>query len=247
MHYRDYSDDVVVNSGQAYELPADYVYVRTSALARCKSAMAYGAAKIFAFCYCRLHMGIRIEGREKLRKFSSRGLYVYGNHTQPLSDVFLPVLISSPGRAYAVCSPANLGLPLIGRLLPALGAIPTPANVTQARRFSEAVSLRAGEGCVFIYPEGHLWPYYTGIRPFNPSSFSFPASDGRPAFAVTMVYNKPERGSRPRMTAYIDGPFFADRKLPRKQRQAALCESVREAMLARASASDCEYVRYIKD
>ena len=43
---------------------------------------------------------------------------------------------------------------------------------------------------VAVYPEVHIWPWYTGIRPFPAVSFAYPVKDGVPAVAFVTIYRK---------------------------------------------------------
>ncbi len=55
-----------------------------------------------------------------------------------------------------------------------LGALPVPDSISEYKKFSKAYKKRISDGHpVVIYPEAHVWPYYTGIRPFErrPSAF----------------------------------------------------------------------------
>ena len=48
--------------------------------------------------------------------------------------------------------------------------------------------------CVVIYPEAHVWEYYTKIRPFPSTSFKFPVNCDVPAFCMTTTYYKRKFG-----------------------------------------------------
>lgn len=96
-----------------------------------------------------------------------------------------------------------------------------------------------------IYPEAHIWPYYTGIRPFKAVSFQYPVKLKCPVFALTNTYHRMGRkGGEAGIVTYIDGPFFADESLnPREARQ-RLRDKVYFCMLERSRESDYEYIEY---
>ena len=104
----------------------------------------------------------------------------------------------------------------------------------------------AGGHCVVVFPEAHVWPYCTSIRPFQQSAFAFPVDDDVPAFCMTTTYQPRRFGARPRATAFIDGPFTTDAVLPRKERIDRLHEQVRSCMEARGHENTCDYVVYEK-
>ncbi len=41
-----------------------------------------------------------------------------------------------------------------------------------------------------IFPEAHVWPYYTGIRPFGEAAFHYPVATGKPVYTMTVTYQR---------------------------------------------------------
>ena len=120
----------------------------------------------------------------------------------------------------------------LGQVVRALGGIPVPTDIRNLGRFhGELLKLSPGN-CVVIYPEAHIWPYYTGIRPFPATSFGYPAYDGAPVFAMTNCYQKRRFGRFPKVVTYLDGPFYPDASLPMEARKKKLRDQCYEAMQA---------------
>lgn len=244
-YYKSESDDFYESSG--YKLKSGYRWVKSGIFSRIASAAVYAFALFFSLYWCRLRLRVRIVGKEKLKR-EKRGFFLYGNHTQPIGDVFTPALCCFPKRIYTVVGAENLGLPVIGKLLPALGALPLAGTISGMREFERAVMLRIEQKHpVVIYPEAHVWEYYTGIRRFSDDSFRLPAKIKAPVYSFTVTYQKRGKSGkkRPRATVYIEGPFIPAGENVRED-AAALCASVYGAMKANAVKSDCEYVKYIK-
>ena len=102
---------------------------------------------------------------------------------------------------------------------------------------TRCVHKRVADGnLVTVYPEAHIWPYYTGIRPFPDHSFGYPARDGAPVYAMTSCYQKRPFGKRPKVITFLDGPFFPDMNLPLPQRKQKLRQQCHDAMVKRAEA-----------
>lgn len=243
-YYRAFTDDFETG-GQNYVLPEDYRWVRTDPWSRFRSGLIYGLAILFSSVYCGLFLRLRVHGRQKFKGY--RGFFLYGNHTQPVGDVFTPALCVLPRRIYTVVSPANYGLPGIGPILPYLGALPTADTLKGIRALEEAIDLRLRQGHpIVIYPEAHVWEYYTGIRPFPDVAFKWPVKRGAPTFTMTVTYRKTRGRRRPRMDVYLDGPFFGQGETPR-QKAADLHRQAVEAMTARSRLSDCEWITYRPD
>ena len=243
--YHSFTEDFVASAQQDYQLPEGYVWLDESALFRFQAAIARGLGFLYASCYTKLVLGMRFANREVLRQAGAGGCFIYANHTQPIGDACMPLLAARPKRAYVVVSPANFKVAGIGPFLPWLGALPTSGTVAGTRQLLEAVKARLAQGhAVTVYPEGHLWPWNTGIRPLAASAFSLPASLGYPVFAMTNTYHARKHGGKPRCTVWLDGPFWPDASLPKRQRKEQLRDAVQAAMLARAATSDCALVRY---
>lgn len=136
--YSSFADDFVTTKDQDHRLPEDYRWIRTDVRSRFLSALSYGAALVISSVWCRAALHVRLRDRKLLRA-ARDGAFIYANHTQPVGDVFIPALASFPRRIYTVVSPANLGIPVIGRILPYLGALPIPDTLGGMRGFTEAV------------------------------------------------------------------------------------------------------------
>ena len=156
-------------------------------------------------------------------------------------------MINVPKDTYVIVHPNNVSMPYLGRITPSLGALPLPDDMDAARNFLEAVNTRFNDGnAIVIYPEAHIWPFYTGIRPFTDKSFRYPASSNSPVFCFTNTYQKRKFFKTPRIVTYIDGPFFADSNLKLKEQKAVLRDQVYNAMCKRAKKNNVTLVKYIK-
>ena len=242
--YEQFTDDFAESGQQDFRLPEDYRYVRRDPLSRLLSAVVYGIELVVSAVYCRVGLRMRIRGRQALKAIPDGGVFLYGNHTQPVGDVFTPAHCLFPRRIYTLVSPANYALPVIGKLLPYLGALPVPDTVGGMRALQQAMETHLSRGCgVVIYPEAHVWEYYTGIRPFPATSFKFPVKFDRPVYAMTVTYQKARFGKRPNMVVYIDGPFSPVGETP-AQKAESLRAVVQETMERRSRESNVEYIRY---
>ena len=97
-----------------------------------------------------------------------------------------------------------------------------------------------------IYPEAHIWPFYTKIRPFTESSFRYPIQNKCPVMCFTNTYQKRKFGKKAKIVTYIDGPFYADSSLKRKAQKVELRNRVYEAMVERSRNNTLVLATYIK-
>ncbi len=190
-----------------------------------------------------LHCSFR--NLQVLSQAGRKGCFVYGNHTQETADAFLPNMALVPKSVYMIVHPNNVSMPVLGKITPYLGALPLPSNMKAMRHFKAAIETRIREGaCIMVFPEAHIWPYYTGIRDFPASSMKFPAELGAPSFTLTTTYHRRRFGRKPRTVSYLDGPFYPDESLPPRQRAKELRDRIYHAMVQRSLESDYEYIRY---
>lgn len=238
---------MVESRNQNYKVSETYRWVRKEPWFQVLSKMTYWLARLIGAIYCKCFLHISIKNREILKEYRHTGFFLYANHTQEIGDVFLPAWAVRPKRIYTVASTANMGIPVIGKLLPFLGILPVPESASQTRQFLSALDRRIREGCcVVIYPEAHVWPYYTKIRPFPDTSFRFPVEANVPAFCMTLTYQRRRFGKKPKITAYLDGPFLAEQGGHRKAGQKQLKEAIFACMQKRSRMSDYDYIHYVK-
>jgi 1-acyl-sn-glycerol-3-phosphate acyltransferase len=226
----------------------NYCYINSRLRWRLGRFIAYRLIAIpFGWLYCKLALHARFRNRKILRPFKGQGCFVYGNHTQQIGDPFIPNMMVFPRSAYVIVHPNNVSMPVLGRVTPYLGALPLPSNMKAMKNFREAIRTRVAQGnVIIIYPEAHIWPFYTGIRDFPNTSMKYAVELGVPSFAMTTTYHRRRFGKKPRTVTYLDGPFYPDTSLsPRAQAQ-DLRDRIHATMTARASESDCEYIRYVK-
>lgn len=244
-YYKDFTDDFIETKRQDHRIPADYKWIHDNVLYRLGANTLFFIAKIYADIYLSVYMGVKVCDSTSAATHEKKGCFLYGNHTLPQGDVFAPLKCKPHHRIYTVVDAANLGIPILGRLLPMLGAIPIPSSLHQMAKFKDAVIERVNEGwCVVIYPEAHVWPYYTGIRPFEHGAFLYPADMGAACFCSTVTYKKHQWRKKPAITIWVDGPFYPDMSLNKKKRQAKLGREIYECMCERSKESTYEYIRY---
>jgi len=242
-YFSSYNDDFEKSANQDFKLDDKYIWVRKDIISKILSCLIYVLAVIFGIIYCKLFLHMKILGREKLKN-GKDGFFIYGNHTQPVGDVFIPALCALPKRIYTVVSTANYGIPVIGKILPYLGALPIVGSLHGIKELNKALEERlCGGHPIIIYPEAHVWEYYTGIRPFPDTSFKFPVKFNKPAFAMTITYQKSRYFKRPIMEVFIDGPFYPQGSTL-KDKTADLHTQVRFAMEERSKNSDYAYIKY---
>lgn len=249
IYYQDeLKDEFSVAQITPKTIDGSYVYCHDSLFKRFTHFFWYRlVATPTAFVYTKLKFHHKIIGREKLKPFCHTGYFLYGNHTQDIGDAFIPSMLNFPQQDYCIVHPNNVSMPVLGKITPSLGALPLPDDMHAYRNFLKAVERRISENhTVVIYPEAHIWPYYTKIRPFPDASFHYPIKYDAPAFCFTNTYQKRKHSQKPNMVTYIDGPFYPDPTLPAGQRKHELRDRIYACMCQRAENSNVVTIQYIK-
>lgn len=248
LYYADeLNDEFTEFTGTAKRIDENFKYVNNSKTHRLIHFMLYKfLEKPVAKIYWKAKFHNKIINKNLLKNFKDTGVFLYGNHTQQIGDVLMPCLVSSPKYAYIIVHPNNISIKGIGGLINACGAIPLPDTIAATKNFIDAIETRIKQKqAVVIYPEAHIWPYYTKIRPFKSASFRYPVKLGVPTFAFTNTYVHRGKSKTPQIITYIDGPFYPNKDLPVKEQIEDLRNQVYNAMSARSKLSNFETIKYL--
>ena len=254
-YYESEEDDPIKTSEQEKKievgLPEGYEFIPKNPFVRLYSSVLFRCFKLFGQYYERGYWKTKFYGREKLKKARGKGYVIYANHTNPFHDVFGPAL-AADRRIFTVISPVNLKIPGIGKVLPYIGGLPLGKTPEEKKAFNDAVDKRLAQKKVLvIYPEAHVWPYYTGIRKFpaGDKSFKYAVRNNLPVFTMTTTYHKRKnnkKGDLPRMDVYVDGPFYPDSKLSEDENRAKLAKEAYDSMVKHSKNSTYDYFEYKK-
>jgi 1-acyl-sn-glycerol-3-phosphate acyltransferase len=248
VYYSDELNDEFSGSKvKARKINSTYKYINKNPIYKFFSFIAYRIIAIpIAFVY-KLCKGIKIENKQVLKKCKGKGYFVYANHTNRISDVLSPHVISFPTKTYTIVASENMNIPFVGGGTKMFGALPVPSSFDGMRNFVNAVEKRSVQGHpVLIYPEAHIWPYYTGIRAFKSTSFRYPVKFQDPSFCYTTTYQRNGNKKKPKIVIYVDGPFYPNKALDLKAQQEDLRNRIYACMLERSKNSDFEAIKYVK-
>ena len=254
VYYHDpLHDDFAPTNGHIRPKPigADFPYEHPSPIWQAFAFVVYRLIMTpFLFLYCKLVFGLRIENRKALRDLPG-GCFLYGNHTNTLADAFIPTLLAFPRRASIVTAADTVSIPGLRNIVQMLGAVPLADTIDGTRQFLAALHRRLERRqAIMIYPEAHIWPYYTKIRPFGPASFTYPARLGAPVVADVVTYRR-RRGlfrlcRRPGMTVHLRDPIYGDAEASLRERKDFLRDQVYTFMCKTAAEEEnMEYIRYV--
>ncbi len=249
VYYESLSQEFSGIERKPFEVDGSYPYRKRNVLWRLASFFAYRVVMTpFAYLYSKIKFGLRIENRKLFKETRGKGVFMYGNHTLMAGDAFFPSLVAFPKKTVVVVKSDNLAVSATRWWIELCGAIPIPTKHSGMRRFLDAIEKSILlEHSVMIYPEAHIWPYYTGIRPFGCEAFRYPVKFDAPVYCTTVTYQNPKRGKTPRITVYVDGPFYKDSTLSDRENAHRLRDLVYSAMCERAKNSTYEAIRYLPE
>lgn len=249
IYYKDVlNDEFSLAQIDPIPIDEDYDYGNSSLWWKIKHFFFYRiVAYPIAFFYVKFAWHQKFVNRKVVKPYKDTGYFVFGNHTNAGADVVIPSFVNHPKPAYVIVHANNVSIPGLGKSTGYMGAIPLPGNMSAAKNFMDIIKLRIQEkAAVVIYPEAHIWPFYTGIRPFGDHSFRYPVQHNTPVFCFTNTYQKRRFGKKPKIVTYVDGPFFADENLSLKEKRASLRDQVYEAMCRASKNNEVELIKYIK-
>jgi 1-acyl-sn-glycerol-3-phosphate acyltransferase len=249
IYYSDeLNDEFAFDTIKPRVIGKDYVYVYHSLFKKFTRLfwyriIAFPAAKL----YLKLHFHHKMVNREVFKDVKGTAFFMYGNHTHNMCDALIPTMISFPASVYVIVNANNVSMPVLGKITPSLGAIPLPDDRESTKNFLDCIGERVKEKrCITIYPEAHIWPYYTKIRPFPSTSFRYPVQYNVPCVCFTNVYKKRKFSKVPQIVTYADGPFYPDKNLSAKDQREDLRNRVYAAMTERAKLNTAEIIKYVK-
>ncbi len=248
IYYENITDDFTDNENIKTKVIDDnYKYIHKNIFWKFLSFITYRCIMIpIAWLYMKIKFDFKIENKSVLKDAKNKGAFLYINHTQTIGDAFIPNVISFPMKVCVIVHPNNISMKFFGKISELSNGLPLPSTSGAAKNFMNAITKCIEEkNIVAIYPEAHVWEYYTKIRNYKEESFRYPAKTGAPTYAVTTTYRK-RKNKNPRIVAYVDGPFYADNNKSYSEQKIELRNKVFDAMNERAKTNDIEYIRYVK-
>lgn len=255
VYYEDELNDDFLNSPKNRKVRVDgkYRYLPRNPFFRFFSFLLYYCIAIpILWLYGKLVLKIRVEGRKQLKKLKKTGYILYCNHTNWWDSFTGSVFIARPKRVYVVASKDALSIKGVVTVVRMLGCVPLPDTTQAFIHFNSAINrIMEKKQALIVYPEAHIWPYYTGVRPFSAISFKYAVSANVPAVPVAVTYRAPRRGKKsrgkPHPTIHIGAPIFPDPAVSKKEATEKLRDATYSYMLEKTSSSDnyayCNYVK----
>jgi 1-acyl-sn-glycerol-3-phosphate acyltransferase len=220
-------------------LDENYPFLDKSPGFKIRSALLYLGIFTLVFFIAPIRFGLRIEGRDKLRKHRALfrdGALTVSNHV--LRWDFLCILQAVRfRRLYFPAWKENISGP-DRNLIRLAGGIPVPTDIHVIKYFNQAFDeLHKRRKWFHVFPESSNWPYYQPIRPFKKGMFTIAYKYNLPVIPMAFSY-RPARGlyrffkkNYPLITLRIGEPVLPDLSLSRKDAVKLLRERCHQSIL----------------
>lgn len=242
------NDDFAINKIKIKKGKKPFKYIHKNIIWRFFEILLYYViARPIVFLLNKIIFHQRIKNKRVLRRFRHKGYFIYANHTNGMTDAFTPNLLTRK-RNYIVVSKETVSIKGIKGIVTMLGAIPIYADLDEVDAFNECIKYRIlQKRSITIYPEAHIWPYYTNIRHFKKDSFRYPVELNIPVYVLTNTWQKRHFGKKPKLVSYLSGPLFPNTYLGRNEAMEDLKERVYfEMMKVTRSVRQVKKIEYIQ-
>lgn len=181
------------------------------------------------FTVNRIKNGLRIRGRENLRKWKNElgrnGAIAICNHCNRLD---------APAVLNAIYANRHIRIPMYAPnfntkdhwYMWAVGGIPVPEGGVEAmKRFNAAFDeFNRRKWWMLVFPEAARWDYYKPLRPFQKGAFTMAYKYDKPLLPCVITFRRRQgiyrwfgKADEPLLTVTIGEPVMPDTSKPRKE------------------------------
>ena len=252
IYYQDEINDDFF-SGKKYnriKIDGNYKYLPQNFFKKLYSFVLY---YFFAWPFLSFYMfvvqRVKINDRQNLKELKKRGYMIVGNHTHYTDAYVSQIGITRPRRTYIIANENTVQIPLIGGLVKALGALPTPRNLSGLKNFESVLKkIFKKNQIVCVFPEAHIWPYYTGLRPFPLTCFKIASKNKVPVVPIATTYKKRRGFLKPKAIIFVGKPIFYNKNLTILQNAEYYRNMSQEFIKNILSSKDnYEYIKYVRN
>ena len=230
-----------------------YTYLDKSFKFNILNAFMYFVAWFVAFPLNRIRFGLKIEGRDKIRK--NRKLFANCVMTVCNHVHRWDMICVLQAMRYRKAWIPMYSQPFNGKdgfVMKAVGGIAIPDNYNGLRKFEQALNeLRSKNQWIHIFPESCSWNFYAPLRPFKTGAFNMAYRYSLPVIPMIISF-RPRTGWRklfgkgePLLTIHVGDPIIPDLSKNRKEESARMCDLAHKTMLDMAGIVSNPWPSYI--
>ncbi len=253
VYYLDETQEFEDNHLERKDLPNDYEYICKNKFTNFFWNIIYAVGSKLLFVFSKLFLKVKVKNRKKLKKLKHKGFFIYMNHTSDRDPFIIQSTVLPFRKTYIIGYTDAYNIPVVGKLIPHIGLLPLPNNIRGLKKFSTALEELTVEKNkpVIIFPERQMWPYCSRIRPFNNSSFHYPADFNVPIVPMVTIYKKnniiEKFDLKPIPVIVVCDPIYPQKDLSMKENKDYLYKACLDEMnKVIEKYASYEYVKYIK-
>jgi 1-acyl-sn-glycerol-3-phosphate acyltransferase len=238
-------------------LDANYPFLDKSFGFRLMRVLEHLTIFTLVFPLCLLRFGLKIEGRDILRKYRTllkNGAMTISNHIHKWDLLFVLKAIRYRLIYFPVWKD-NLRTPDRG-FVRYTGGIPIPDSISLIKCYNQAFDeIHAKKKWIHAYPETAMFYYFRPIRPFKKGVFTMAYRYNLPIIPIAFSYRKPRfpftlvnlfrtiigNQKLPMVTLRIGEPLLFDTTLGRKEAVLKMRNDCHETIVRLAGITDNPY------
>lgn len=231
-YYKDeVNDDFAKTHLKRPNIDENYKFIRSNKVNNFFSALLYYIICVPILATVSKIDGVKVKGRYKLKAFRNKPIFIYANHTSYLDSFVIQSLVCGYKRTNIIGYSDATTIPIAKHIARAAGYLPIPSTPKATAKFLDAIRYYTEHNQnILIYPEAHIWPTYTKIRPFLKTSFHYPAKLHVPVIPIVTVYRKSKLSKHPKMTLVVGDPIYPIDDLNDNENKQYLRDSCYEQM-----------------
>lgn len=215
-YYLDEQNDdfFTLKTSLIVKIDENYQYLPKSWFGKICSWFLYYLIAIPFLALFTFFCGTKVYNKKSLKKLKKQGYIVFGNHTHFIDAFAVQVRITAPKRTYIISNKEAVSKRVVRTFTKVLGALPIADTLSAHKNMNKSIETILNKNqVVVVYPEAHIWPYYTGVRPFPATSFKLAAKNRVPVVPVATTFKKRKFGKKPRIIQTIGEPIYFDENL----------------------------------
>ena len=194
IQYPEYTDMHYIEKKKVKDITFDenYPYVDNSFGFKFKRFFIRCGLRLIVFPFCRIKLGLKIEGRKNLKKnkkIIKNGVISCCNHVHMWDYICIMKAVRGYKPHFISWKENITGES--GGLVRLVGGIPIPDSMKALRKYNEDLDkLMNSGGWLHIYPEGSMWEFYDKIRPFKRGLAFYAMKYNKPILPMAIKYRK---------------------------------------------------------
>lgn len=223
--YKSYPEDkfdthiAQVNTGDGFKCDEKYVFLPKGFFQKAFSYFLLFIALIVFTIYFRLFQFVKVKNKKNFKKNNKEGGVVIFNHVNFMDIVMIDALVTRFSFIKILTLEESFGVPVARFFMKYVLCVPIPSSFRANINFQKEMNkVLQNKGFIAVAPEGFLWPYYPGLRPFYDGAFRFAVKNNKPVFPMVVLFRKGRiRKSHVYPIIEVLEPLYPNKDLPFKE------------------------------